>query len=332
VLKNEGLSVSDRDLVVPSPSSDIEDGARIVVRYARPLTVVTDGRSRTYWTTELTVDDALRSVGLRADGAKLSASRSTAIGRTGLSLSLTTPKAVTLIVAGVPRRVVTTSATVGQLLTEYDLTVRPTDRLSAAAGQVLAPGMQVRLIRVDVRNQSVTETVGFSTTTRRDASLAKGRTVVEDAGRTGRRKVVYQLQVVDGRVAGRKAIAATMIDAPEPRVVRVGTKVVEDDSSSGGSSSSSSSSSSSRSSGGSVSGVDGLNWAALARCESGGNPRAVNPSGRYYGLYQFSVSTWRSVGGSGLPSNASSAEQTYRAKLLYKRAGRGSWPTCGRRL
>ena len=32
--------------------------------------------------------------------------------------------------------------------------------------------------------------------------------------------------------------------------------------------------------------VTSLNWAALARCESGGNPRAVNPAG-YYGLYQF---------------------------------------------
>jgi hypothetical protein len=31
--------------------------------------------------------------------------------------------------------------------------------------------------------------------------------------------------------------------------------------------------------------VSRLNWRALARCESGGNPRAVNPAG-YYGLYQ----------------------------------------------
>ena len=82
---------------------------------------------------------------------------------------------------------------------------------------------------------------------------------------------------------------------------------------------------------GSVSGVASLNWAALARCESGGNPRAVNPAG-YYGLYQFSVSTWRGVGGSGLPSDASASEQTYRAQLLYKRSGAGQWPVCGPRL
>jgi len=84
--------------------------------------------------------------------------------------------------------------------------------------------------------------------------------------------------------------------------------------------------------GGSVAGADSLNWAALAKCESGGNPRAVNPSGQYFGLYQFSLSTWRAVGGSGNPIDNSSAEQTYRAKILYKRAGAGQWPHCGPRL
>ena len=81
----------------------------------------------------------------------------------------------------------------------------------------------------------------------------------------------------------------------------------------------------------SVPGTDGLNWGALANCESGGNPRAVNPAG-YYGLYQFDTGTWRSVGGSGLPTTASAAEQTYRAKLLYQQRGRSPWPNCGRLL
>jgi hypothetical protein len=77
--------------------------------------------------------------------------------------------------------------------------------------------------------------------------------------------------------------------------------------------------------------VTRLNWAALARCESGGNPHAVNPAG-YYGLYQFSRPTWRSVGGSGLPSHASAARQTMRAQILFRRAGSGPWPVCGHHL
>lgn len=73
-------------------------------------------------------------------------------------------------------------------------------------------------------------------------------------------------------------------------------------------------------------------WKKLAKCESGGNPRIVSSSGRYHGLYQFSVSTWRSVGGKGLPSRASAKEQTKRAKILKNRSGWGQWPACSRKI
>jgi LysM repeat protein len=72
-------------------------------------------------------------------------------------------------------------------------------------------------------------------------------------------------------------------------------------------------------------------WGQVAKCESGGNPRAVNPAG-YYGLFQFDRRTWRSVGGSGNPANASSAEQLMRAKRLYAQRGSSPWPNCGRYL
>jgi hypothetical protein len=70
--------------------------------------------------------------------------------------------------------------------------------------------------------------------------------------------------------------------------------------------------------------------AAIAQCESGGNPAAVSSNGMYHGKYQFSVATWAAVGGSGLPSRAPEAEQDMRAAMLYARSGPGQWPTCGR--
>ena len=68
---------------------------------------------------------------------------------------------------------------------------------------------------------------------------------------------------------------------------------------------------------------------AIAACESGGDPTAVDASGTYYGKYQFDTGTWASVGGSGSPASASEAEQDYRASLLYSRAGSSPWPVCG---
>jgi transglycosylase-like protein len=68
---------------------------------------------------------------------------------------------------------------------------------------------------------------------------------------------------------------------------------------------------------------------AIAACESGGNPRAVDASGTYRGKYQFDRGTWASVGGAGDPAAAPEAEQDRRAAILYARAGASPWPICG---
>ncbi|MEA2332497.1 MAG: resuscitation-promoting factor RpfB [Thermoleophilaceae bacterium] len=66
----------------------------------------------------------------------------------------------------------------------------------------------------------------------------------------------------------------------------------------------------------------------IAECESGGNPRAVSPGGQYRGKYQFSVDTWRNLGGKGDPAAAPEAEQDRIALKLYERAGTAPWPSC----
>ncbi|MGI8945955.1 MAG: transglycosylase family protein [Thermoleophilaceae bacterium] len=70
----------------------------------------------------------------------------------------------------------------------------------------------------------------------------------------------------------------------------------------------------------------------IARCESGGNPKAVSAGGRYRGKYQFLRATWRRWGGRGRdPARASERHQDRVALRLYRARGAGPWPTCGRR-
>jgi hypothetical protein len=78
-------------------------------------------------------------------------------------------------------------------------------------------------------------------------------------------------------------------------------------------------------------GTGEIDWSALARCESGGNPHITDPSGRYGGLYQFDTDTWHSLGGHGLPQDASASEQTSRARALFHERGLSPWPVCGTR-
>ena len=71
-------------------------------------------------------------------------------------------------------------------------------------------------------------------------------------------------------------------------------------------------------------------WNRLAKCESGGRWH-INTGNGYYGGLQFSLSTWRAYGGSGLPSSHSREEQIAIAKKVQAAAGWGQWPACSRK-
>jgi hypothetical protein len=73
----------------------------------------------------------------------------------------------------------------------------------------------------------------------------------------------------------------------------------------------------------------GVNWDAIAECESGGDWH-INTGNGYYGGLQFNLQTWRGVGGTGYPHEHSREEQIYRAEILYSQRGVQPWPVCGK--
>jgi hypothetical protein len=66
----------------------------------------------------------------------------------------------------------------------------------------------------------------------------------------------------------------------------------------------------------------------IAKCESGGNPRAVSPDGRYRGKFQFDRATWEAYGGKGDPAKAPESVQDRIALKLYRARGTAPWPNC----
>jgi hypothetical protein len=74
--------------------------------------------------------------------------------------------------------------------------------------------------------------------------------------------------------------------------------------------------------------ADGMNWDAVAQCESGGNWSADTGNGFSGGL-QFKQATWNANGGYGSPANASREEQIRVAENVLASQGPGAWPSCG---
>ena len=310
VLDSRGISVGEHDLVVPSPSTPLADRSRIVVRFGRPLDLTVDGRETRVWTTAQSVDEAMALMGLRTDRAYVSASRYEPIGRSGLSLAVRLPHEVTFLADGRRVEVTTTAPTVGDALAAAHLSLRKQDTVDADLGSYPQDGQVISLTRIDGRNVTQQLPIAFSIVRQDSADMFKGDTTIEKAGSVGVRVRTWAYRYVNGKLAGRTLISDRVTAQPVTQVMLVGTKARPSHSPT----------------------ADGLNWAALAKCESGGNPKAYNPAGPYYGLYQFSASTWHSVGGAGIPTDASSSEQTYRAQILYNRSGAGQWPVCGHNL
>jgi uncharacterized protein YabE (DUF348 family) len=320
------LTVGEHDALVPSADTEVEDGDRVALRRGRQLELVVDGVSKTVWVTALDVDEALQELNLREEGLVLSASRSRGIPLDGLALEVRTPKAFTVAVDGTEVSLESAGPTVADALAEASIVPGPLDRVTPAPSEAVTEGLRVVVNRVSSSKETTEVAIPFGTERRDDATLTKGTTKELQAGTTGLVRRTAETVVVDGTVESKAVVAEQRLREPVSRVLAVGTKPAPKPAAAapapaGGSGPRQS-----------TGGADSLNWGALAQCESGGNPRIVSSNGLYHGLYQFSTSTWRSVGGSGTASQASPDEQTYRAKLLYNRSGAGQWPTCGRRL
>lgn len=77
--------------------------------------------------------------------------------------------------------------------------------------------------------------------------------------------------------------------------------------------------------------ASGSVWDDLAQCESGGDWH-INTGNGYYGGLQFSLASWRNVGGSGYPHEHSRETQIEMGKRLYAQGGWGHWPACSEKL
>ncbi|MFD5423911.1 ubiquitin-like domain-containing protein [Streptomyces sp. NPDC127084] len=337
LLAEEGVAFGEHDIVAPAPNTSLADGDEIVVRYGRPVTLSLDGRRRAVWTTAHTVEAALDQLGVRADGAYLSVSRSLPISRDGLSLDVRTEREITVRADGRAHTVRTNAATVREAVGAAGIRLTGQDTTSIAPGSFPRDGQTITVLRITTGEEAREEHVPYPTVRVEDPELASGTERVEQRGRHGVRRTTFAVRTVNGVRDGRpRKIAEKLVREPRAERVRVGTRprrVPEHQVWISGAASTHSVGVAGNTSGARAAGAaEGLDWDGLAACESGGRPAAVDPSGTYGGLYQFDNRTWRSMGGRGRPQDAPAAEQTYRAKKLYSQRGANPWPHCGRRL
>lgn len=305
-----GVAAGPRDLVAPALDAPVQDGAHVTVRRARLVTLEVDGRSRQWWTTATTVDQALLEMGVRAADYRLSASRSREIGPAGTTI-VGEPLRWVSVVDGrhAATRTRTAAGTVRELLAAQRITVGRYDRVTPAQDTALHNGERVTITRVQrsarVEHRSVAQPAAV---VEHDATLGKGNTVVVTTGHPGQRTVVVDRVVTNGSPV-EKVRSDTLTKRPAPAVTKVGTKET---------------------------GLPeswSVPWDKMAFCESTSR-WSVNTGNGTYGGLQFKTPTWLEYGGGDFAPRADLAteeQQIIIAERLYAVEGLAPWH-CARLL
>jgi uncharacterized protein YabE (DUF348 family) len=317
VLEQEGVEVGKHDVVVPELDAAVDEGTRIAVKFGRPLEINLDGEQSRHWVTATDVTTALDQIGLRVAGAELSASRGSEISRSGMRLTIATPKKVTFAIAGAkPVTTKVPALTVREALKDQGVKVDRDDIVKPALGTLLDKRDEVTVTKVRVVKKQVDdEPISYSTETTYDDTMYEGKERTVREGRAGHRDVTYQLRYENGKLVGRKILNVRDYVAPVDTLVKVGTKEPEPEPAP-------EPAAPVYSTGSSV-------WDAIAQCESGGN-WAANTGNGYYGGLQFSLSTWQGYGGTGYPHTQSREAQIAVAeRVRAAEGGYGAWPHCG---
>jgi uncharacterized protein YabE (DUF348 family) len=328
VLASQGIDVGAHDVVLPSLDSAVNDGTEISVHFGRQLELNVDGKQTTRWTTATTVSSALSQLDLRYAGARLSTSRGSDIDRSGLALSITTPKRLTVTIGKHRTKQVNVAArTAGQALKQLEVkvdrddivkrTYKGADRDARKAERrkaLLVDGDRIRVTFVKKTRKRVNgEAIGFDTIERPDPSMYEGKSRTVREGVPGSRNAVYRIVRHNGDVFTRTLLSADVVRKPVDEIVRVGTKERP---------APAPAPSANYATGSTV-------WDAIAECESGGN-WAANTGNGYYGGLQFSLGTWQAYGGTGYPNTHSREEQIAVAeRVRAAEGGYGAWPVCG---
>ena len=352
ILDSHEIDVDKRDQVKPGVGTKVDRDMTITVNTAKKVALSVDGKETNEWTNANTVGQALADLGVDAKGADLNAKASQRLKDKGNDIEVTTAKNLTVVADGKDHKVSAAVGTAKEALKDTGVKLDKDDFLSVPMSAEVSDGQVLTVNRVKNDTVKDKQPIKAEVETKKSDSLYEGETKVETEGKDGEKQVTYKVKTINGEEVKKEKKDEKVLSEPKTKVVIQGTKKKEEPADTGGSDSGDSGDSGSGDSGDSggdsstgsgggsgsgggdmstaeikaMLGGPGSKWYQVAKCESNFNPRAVNQSNRaHFGLFQFKLATWQSMGGSGNPIDASPREQFDRAKKLQAQEGWGQW-------
>ena len=326
VLQAAGVQVGEEDIVSPAPSESVADGDEISVRTAKPVAVSIDGEQQQLSTTDLTVSDLLNNLQGVNPGAAVKSGEDDvdkdAQLKDGMDLEVVSPKIIKINDGGKNTYTKIAAKTVGDVLKERGIKLGEDDRVFPAKEEKVSEGMSIKVERIDIQTEDVTEEFDAEPNFVDDPELEAGAEEVREQGEKGKREITRKVVLKNGKKESEEVIKDEVVVGPKPATIARGTKQAEPEPQGGNS-------------GAAAPAVaDGSVWDAIAQCESNGN-WSINTGNGFSGGLQFAPSTWAGLGGTEYAPEAWQAtreQQIAVAQKVQAAQGWGAWPACTAKL
>ena len=325
-LQAAGVQVGEEDIVSPAPSESVADGDEISVRTAKPVAVSIDGEQQQLSTTDLTVSDLLNNLQGVNPGAAVKSGEDDvdkdAQLKDGMDLEVVSPKIIKINDGGKNTYTKIAAKTVGDVLKERGIKLDEDDRVFPAKEEKVTEGMSIKVERIDIQTEDVTEEFDAEPNFVNDPELEAGAEEVREQGEKGKREITRKVVLKNGKKESEEVIKDEVVVGPKPATIARGTKQAEPEPQGGNS-------------GAAAPAVaDGSVWDAIAQCESNGN-WSINTGNGFSGGLQFAPSTWAGLGGTEYAPEAWQAtreQQIAVAQKVQAAQGWGAWPACTAKL
>ena len=200
------------------------EGGVIRIDKLNNINIEFDGNISSYSVYADNVKDALAEIGIDAGAEPKMNYELTDYIVDGMVINILSAKHVTLDVDGKSTQYAMYQGTVKDLLALAQITLDEDDYTEPSLDTSLSADMNIKVYRVEIKQETKTETIAHKTTRQNDSTMTKGSEKVAVKGVDGQDKVSYEVKYVNGVEESRTETKRTTVKAPVNEVVKVGTK------------------------------------------------------------------------------------------------------------
>lgn len=231
LLERQGITLNEGDVVEPSQETGItSDNFRVNVYRASPVTIVDGDRKVFTFSAAATTRSIVKQAGIEIypedELLSLPTENFLIEGSVGPRIVIVRATPVYVNLYGTQVSMRTRAKTVGELLKERDITLGPSDTVTPSENVVIAPNMQIFLLREGQKIETIEEEIPMPVERIEDNTLSVGTKAIRQQGSPGKRAVTYQIQLVNGQEVGRTQIQSVEVVPAVKQIEAVGTRSV----------------------------------------------------------------------------------------------------------